>query len=141
MTRRAVLRASDADREQIAERLRQAAAEGRLRPDELEERLGLALSARTYGELDGLVADLPAPAVVPRRSPDRPLRFSPPFAVAVAVAFALALMLIAAVGSAVGGHPHPGQARHAIPLTGPLIWLLFVVIAMRLFFSRRRRAR
>jgi Domain of unknown function (DUF1707) len=60
MARRAILRASDADREQIAERLRHATAEGRLRAEELEERLGAVFSARTYGELDGLVADLPA---------------------------------------------------------------------------------
>ncbi len=68
MARRATLRASDADREQIAERLRQATAEGRLLAAELEQRLGVALSARTYGELDALVADLPgAASIAPRR--------------------------------------------------------------------------
>ncbi len=45
----------------VAERLRAAAAEGRIVAEELEERLGLALRARTYGELDALVADLPRP--------------------------------------------------------------------------------
>ena len=53
------LRASDSDREQIAERLRIATAEGRLATDELEERLDALYRARTYGELDTLVADLP----------------------------------------------------------------------------------
>lgn len=55
------LRAADADRERVAERLREAAAEGRLTPDELEERLEVALSARTYSELNALVTDLPTP--------------------------------------------------------------------------------
>ncbi len=59
MPRRSTLRASDAEREQIAERLRHAAAEGRLLTEELEERLGRVFAARTYGELDGVVADLP----------------------------------------------------------------------------------
>ena len=60
MTRHAALRASDDDRERVAERLRRATAEGRLVADELEDRLGLALRARTYGELAAVVADLPA---------------------------------------------------------------------------------
>jgi hypothetical protein len=54
------LRASDADRDQVAERLRAAAAEGRIGFDELEERLSKTLSARTYGELEAVVADLPS---------------------------------------------------------------------------------
>jgi hypothetical protein len=59
MTRRSALRASDADREETAERLRSAALEGRLHAEEFEDRLGNALSARTYRELDPLIADLP----------------------------------------------------------------------------------
>jgi hypothetical protein len=60
------LRASDADREHVAERLRHATAEGRLTADELEDRLAALFAAKTYGELDALVADLPVP-----RSRDR----------------------------------------------------------------------
>lgn len=69
MAKRAALRASDRDREQVAERLRQAAVEGRLLAEELEHRLARALRARTYGELDPLVADLPGgrTGVEPRR--------------------------------------------------------------------------
>jgi hypothetical protein len=55
------LRASDADRERVAERLRVAAGDGRLTPAELEERLEEAFSARTGAELEPLVADLPLP--------------------------------------------------------------------------------
>jgi Flp pilus assembly protein TadB len=63
------LRASDADREAVTERLREAAGEGRLEPDELEERVDRAPRARTYGELARLVADLPRPPNTPWRHP------------------------------------------------------------------------
>jgi len=59
MSRDSSLRASDADREAVTERLRTAAGEGRLDAEELEERLHTALRARTYGELDLVLADLP----------------------------------------------------------------------------------
>lgn len=62
------MRASDADRAQIADHLRRATAEGRLLAHEFDDRLGQALHARTYGELDAIVADLPrgrAPAERP----------------------------------------------------------------------------
>ncbi|MEU2926262.1 DUF1707 domain-containing protein [Streptomyces sp. NPDC007251] len=54
------LRASDADRERVAEVLRDALAEGRLDMGEFEERLDAAYKARTYGELAPLTRDLPA---------------------------------------------------------------------------------
>jgi hypothetical protein len=55
------LRATDADRERVAERLRAAAAEGQLSFDELEDRLNAAYAARTGGELVPLTADLQEP--------------------------------------------------------------------------------
>ncbi|TNM29093.1 DUF1707 SHOCT-like domain-containing protein [Streptomyces sedi] len=58
---RAALRASHSDREAVAERLREAAGDGRLDLEELEERLEAAFSAKTYGELAPLTADLPGP--------------------------------------------------------------------------------
>jgi hypothetical protein len=54
------LRASDADRERVAARLREHMADGRLTLDELSERLGEAYEARTVGALDELTRDLPA---------------------------------------------------------------------------------
>jgi hypothetical protein len=66
-----MMRAGDADRERTAGRLRDAAVEGRLRPAELEGRLEAALGASTLGELERLVADLPAPAPAPP-APPRP---------------------------------------------------------------------
>ena len=62
------LRASHADRDQVTEVLRVAAGDGRLSPEELDERLERALTARTYAELAALTTDLPATpgsAVVP----------------------------------------------------------------------------
>jgi Domain of unknown function (DUF1707) len=53
------LRASDADRERVAGRLRDHAVAGRLTTEELDERSGQAFAARTLGELDTLLADLP----------------------------------------------------------------------------------
>lgn len=55
------MRASDAERERIAELLREAVAEGRLDMDEFDQRLETAYKARTHGELEPLVQDLPAP--------------------------------------------------------------------------------
>ncbi|MFJ9035558.1 DUF1707 domain-containing protein [Streptomyces sp. NPDC102406] len=57
------LRASDADREQVAERLRDALAEGRLDMAEFEERLEATYKARTYRELEPLTHDLPGAGV------------------------------------------------------------------------------
>jgi hypothetical protein len=53
------LRAGDADRERVAERLRIALEEGRLNLTEYDERLRDAFSARTYADLDALLTDLP----------------------------------------------------------------------------------
>jgi hypothetical protein len=66
------LRAADSDRAKVADRLRIALDEGRLNLGEYDERLQQAYAAKTYGELDKLLADLPAVAppersqVVPR---------------------------------------------------------------------------
>ncbi|GGR78533.1 hypothetical protein GCM10010252_16520 [Streptomyces aureoverticillatus] len=56
----AELRASDADRERVAEELREALAEGRLDMGEFDERLDAAYRARTYGDLAPLTRDLPS---------------------------------------------------------------------------------
>ncbi|MFF0743154.1 DUF1707 domain-containing protein [Streptomyces sp. NPDC004111] len=56
------MRASDADRERIAEVLREALTEGRLDMEEFDERLGAAYKSRTQGELQLLVRDLPVSA-------------------------------------------------------------------------------
>jgi hypothetical protein len=55
------IRAADVDRDRVAGILGTAYAEGRLSKDEYDTRLDAALSARTYGDLDEVVRDLPVP--------------------------------------------------------------------------------
>jgi hypothetical protein len=66
------LRCSDAERERVAAFLRDQAAEGRLTPDELDDRVGRAYAAKTVRELKELVADLPRPPVPHTRRPAYP---------------------------------------------------------------------
>jgi hypothetical protein len=55
------MRAADVDRDRVAGILSTAFSEGRLSRDEYDDRLQTALTARTYADLDQVVADLPAP--------------------------------------------------------------------------------
>ncbi|MER7740149.1 DUF1707 domain-containing protein [Streptomyces sp. NPDC096538] len=69
------LRASDADRDRIADLLREALAEGRLTADEHAERVEGVLAAKTVGELDAFIQDLPAAhqrRAAPSSVPGRP---------------------------------------------------------------------
>lgn len=107
------LRASDSDRERVAERLRHATAEGRLSAEELEERLEVLFAARTYGELDPLLSDLSA-SRLPRVSAAR-------WAGAVGGTLVLALLGRLALkrgdsGAAAFHIPGPGQPRFRGPL-------------------------
>ncbi|GHC94851.1 hypothetical protein GCM10007079_45730 [Nocardiopsis terrae] len=56
------MRISDAERDQVAEILREAAGEGRLDLDELDERLSAVYAAKTYADLEPIVFDLPTGA-------------------------------------------------------------------------------
>ncbi|MBO0772458.1 MAG: DUF1707 and DUF2154 domain-containing protein, partial [Actinobacteria bacterium] len=85
------LRVSDAEREQAAEIVRAALADGRLRLDELDERLTRVYAAVTYGDLEAVTADLPGPGVAPsvpaaagRFPPDR-IGGTPSASVSVAI--------------------------------------------------------
>jgi uncharacterized protein DUF1707/cell wall-active antibiotic response 4TMS protein YvqF len=64
-TDHSLMRVSDSDRERAAEVLREAAGHGRITMDELDERLGLAYSAKTYADLAVVTRDLPQPGVAP----------------------------------------------------------------------------
>jgi hypothetical protein len=64
------MRAGDADRQAVADQLRVALTEGRLELHEYDERLQRTYAAKTYGDLSGLLSDLPAAAVPAPRSPD-----------------------------------------------------------------------
>ncbi|MCP3766775.1 MULTISPECIES: DUF1707 SHOCT-like domain-containing protein [Streptomyces] len=73
--RAADLRVSDADRDRVADLLREALAEGRLSPDEHAERVEGVLAAKTAGELEVFVRDLPGAhqrRAAPASAPSRP---------------------------------------------------------------------
>jgi hypothetical protein len=142
VARRYSLRASDSDREDVAERLRAATAEGRLLAGELEQRLEVAFHARTYGELDALVVDLPAaPAPVPVLR-----RLGLPVLAGATLALGILLSVLAASAttgfarahSAVAGGPpwmrgRPDGFYHVGPagLMGaiaPLVMIVFLVV-------------
>lgn len=63
------VRASDADRDRVADILREALAEGRLDAEEHSERLDAVYAAKTMGELEPVVRDLPQPGT--RTAPER----------------------------------------------------------------------
>ncbi len=122
MAQRNGLRASDADREHVADRLRRAAAEGRLLAEELEQRLSQAFRARTYGELDAIVSDLPGDSVASSA------RFAHPL-VRPALALAIGLAAVAVIAAVV------------LVIAGVLaVWGMWALLAWWLFGCRARRA-
>jgi uncharacterized protein DUF1707 len=82
------LRASDSDRDAIAEILREHHLAGRLQTDEFQDRLDRCYDAKTHGQLDELVADLPRPE--PKRPAARAWRW-PAIPVLALVVAAVAL--------------------------------------------------
>jgi hypothetical protein len=115
------MRAGDADREQLVERLRVANTEGRLDADELVERITAALAARTYGELAALVADLPGDPPSPRPIAVPLQRTEPPRSRA----------------SGSGKAPDLGPAAAAwvgVTVTMVVIWVVGCVAAGTVFF-------
>jgi hypothetical protein len=101
------MRASDADRDAVVSELGEHFQAGRLTAAELDERTGQALTARTYGELTGLLADLPASrpasAIPAASSPGAwsrpaPGRMAPPVRPALAGLVIAALVLAVAFG-------------------------------------------
>lgn len=138
------MRASDADRERTVELLREHHAVGRLSAEEFHDRLNEAYVAKTLGELNELLADLPAidlyrlPAagISPVRRGSGPLErrgggggllpahTMPWVAWAVTTAVLVALWVVVGVAS--------GGAAAWIP------WFLLVVIPWRIALQRRQ---
>ena len=132
MARRSVIRASDTERDAVAERLRHAAADGRILASELEHRMAIALRARTLGELDAVVADLPR---TPRRQLARPSTLQlvgyGAAAVVVLAVLAVAALIIAGLFAAwaiwmavfwwaFGHRRRPMARRHGRPALRPV---------------------
>jgi DUF1707 SHOCT-like domain len=129
--KRTNLRASDADRDQVVSRLHKAATEGRIAAEELEHRVAKALKARTYGDLEETVSDLPGPRPRSRRAPARRTTMGwalagvranpilillaiPVLAVAFAmfVAAAVIWMVLTIVVMVLGGRPRGARGWH-----------------------------
>ena len=111
------LRAADADREATSERLRRHHAEGRLDAEEFHERIDRCYQAKTVGELEQLVTDLPPEPTTERRVQLPRLRMIPLVPIVVAIV----------VISAVTGphHSHFG------------LWLLIPLFFVFRFWPRR----
>ncbi|RFU42086.1 DUF1707 and DUF2154 domain-containing protein [Actinomadura logoneensis] len=84
------MRASDADRDRVADRLREALADGRITAEEHAERIDAVYKARTYADLEPVLADLPggsgpvpAGADAPSAAPAAPPRTEPGTVVAI----------------------------------------------------------
>ena len=112
-------RVGDADRNRTADLLKEAHAAGYLTLEEADERLGTALAARTRGELDRLVADLPPAGPPPRRRPALP----PEAAWLVPLVVVITGVILLAV-----------LTRGFLFFPWPLLWIFFFA------FGRRGRA-
>ena len=75
------IRVSDADRDRVTAQLRDHFAACRITSGELDERLSSALSAKTFGDLRRIMADLPGPVPAPLVAAPPPLRATPAWAV------------------------------------------------------------
>jgi hypothetical protein len=88
------LRASDADREAVAQRLREASVDGRIDSEELEQRLAAVYSARWVADLDRLVADVvPPPPPAPPAPPAYPVPYAANYPVATTNGLAVASLI------------------------------------------------
>ena len=117
------LQASDLDREQVISALKVAFVQGRLARDELDDRVGLALAARTHAELAVVTADIPAGSigVQPPRKPDQPVLGVKSGACVTVSAALLAAVLWAAAWSACSA----AAGAAALAVTGVVIFTLF----------------
>jgi hypothetical protein len=116
----ATLRVSDAERNEVADKLSRHFADGRLDQAEFKDRLDAAMSAKTQGDLAGLFDDLPPLATDPPPPPSRRHRLVP-FLVMVA-------FLALAAGSTL-------SLWHALRIP----WLLIVVVAFFVWHRAGRR--
>jgi hypothetical protein len=154
--RRASLRASDADREQFVEALRQHHAEGRLTVEELEERTERAYAARTLGDLDALGGDLPplrpaAPAtgsswpasedLPPKLRPPGPRRAAAKATLLRTIVWFATISLMMIVIWALSGRNYFWPAWPILGFSVAVIWQALAVWGPRPFDDRDRSDR
>jgi hypothetical protein len=98
------LRAARADRDRVVEVLKTAFVQERLDQDELDVRVGQALTARTYAELAALTADIPdGPAGPAAASPPAAVVPRTPAQIMTRAAYWSVICLLVAVILAMGG--------------------------------------
>jgi hypothetical protein len=129
---RAGLRVSDAERDAVAAELAEHLKDGRLDTAEFDERVGHAVTAKTRGDLDRLLADLPRPDPVPppaaRRRVGGPLPLVP-------IAFLVSVMAVATTAAwAHGAHAGWTHGAHA---GWALWWFSWWLIPIAIFSARR----
>jgi hypothetical protein len=100
------LRAADHDRDAVAEMLREQHLAGRLDTDELQERIERCYAAKTYAELDGVLADLPVDLMPPSDRPGPARRDR---------------------GAAAAWGPWGGRGWLPLPMLAPLLLVAIVV--------------
>lgn len=120
------LRIGDAERDSVAEALHEHFAKGRLTREELDERLDVALRAKTESNLRELMSDLPQPRGLPEPKPADPPRpatpswtAGPPWAAGPPPW---------AAGRP--GPPHWRGRRHGPPPLVPILFLFFLLATL-----------
>jgi Domain of unknown function (DUF1707) len=137
----AELRASDQERDAVAAELAEHLKDGRLQVAEFDERVSKAISARTRGDLDGLLTDLPRLNTEPgtglstqlstqRNTGQAPAgrRPRPPFPLVAVPIVVGGMAILGAISHAASASGHPVWA----------IWWLWWLIPLSILFARRR---
>jgi hypothetical protein len=134
------LRCSDSDRERVVTFLREQHSVGRLDHDELDERVGGAYAAKTIGQLERLMADLPRPGYphrqarptqsVAHRRPARPPALAP-IGIAALVLFGGPMVIGLAIGALV--------LAIALVFAAGMFLTPFILVALLVIGLLRRR--
>jgi hypothetical protein len=129
------LRASDSERQEVVEVLKQALDDGRLKMDEYVERMGRAYEAVTIGDLELLHDDLPVGAPAPARVPVAPAAPPIPAPSSPLAPAAQPVYIVNTPPPAPPPTPHPGIRGAYVDLPGGLkvlwtIWFAAVAINM-----------
>ncbi|WP_067532307.1 DUF1707 and DUF4190 domain-containing protein [Nocardia crassostreae] len=111
-------RAGDDDRDRVVEALKQCFTEGRIDADELSDRIGLALNAKTYGDLERVMTGLPAVRLGPAVYPNTPMFYGPqpPRPQARANGMGIAALVLGMFGIACGITALPAVALGSVAL-------------------------
>ena len=119
------LRVSDAERDAVAAELAEHLKDGRLEVAEFDERVSQAIGARTRGDLDTLLSDLPRLTPSP---PPIPRTARLPFPLVAIAIFVAGMFVLGGISRAAAASGHPVWA----------IWWLWWLIPFAIFFARRR---